>query len=145
MNKVTLMGRLTADPELKVIKGNKADFTVCSFSLAVQDKYDKEKVDFFRCTAFNKVGEIIDEYFNKGSRILINGVLKNENYERDGKNQTATKVVVEEFYFIENKQGSDKREKQDISPSDFQDDVQSPSNQKSTSNKLDVKEEDFPF
>ena len=140
MNKVTMMGRLTADPELKVIAGNKGSFSVCNFSLAVVDKYDKEKTDFFRCTAFNKVGEIIDEYFNKGSRILINGILKNEVYEKDGKNQTSTKIIVEEFYFIEAK-NSDKKEKSDVSPIDFEEEVMSPKHSKS----LNVKEEDLPF
>lgn len=144
MNKVTLLGRLTADPELKVAQGNKGDFTIVNFSLAVNDKNNRERVDFFRCVAFNKLGEIIDEYFNKGSRILINGSLKTETYEKDGKNNTIIKVVVDEFHFIDNKYDNVNTNAQTNTKTDNEQVEQKQSPRENTK-KFAVNEEDIPF
>lgn len=106
MNKVVLMGRLTKDVESKTV----GEMTIANFTLAIDRRYKKkgeEKVaDFFNCTAFDKLAEIIAKHFGKGNRILVTGRLQNESWEKDGVKQYATKVIVEEFEFTESKKDS---------------------------------------
>ena len=79
MNSINLIGRLTADPEMKESKGYK----YCQFSLAVDRPMSKEKtVDFFNCTAFNKTAEIIVEYCRKGKQLGVNGILQTNRKDK---------------------------------------------------------------
>ena len=83
MNKVILMGRLTADPELRYTTGN--NIPVCRFRLAVERPYAKQgeerQADFFRITAWRSTAEFASRYFKKGIRVLIEGYLRNNDYE----------------------------------------------------------------
>ena len=63
LNKVILMGRLTADPELKHTPSNVA---VCSFSLAVNRSFNKDETDFFDIVAWRNTAEFVSKYFTKG-------------------------------------------------------------------------------
>jgi single-strand DNA-binding protein len=99
MNSVNLMGRLTADPDLK---STQTGIEVCSFMIAInrQVAKDKEKVaDFIPCTAWDKTGAFISTYFKKGDMIAISGSLQSRRYEKDGKNHTAYDVRVDRAYF----------------------------------------------
>ena len=100
LNRVILMGRLTADPELK--KTN-SDISVTSFSLAVDRNYGKgadRQTDFINCVAWRQTGEFIARYFQKGSMIAVVGSIQSRNWDgNDGKKQYATEVVVDEAYF----------------------------------------------
>ena len=79
MNKVILVGRLTADPELKT--GN-TSFT--RFTLAVDRR--KENTDFINCVAFGKTAEFVSNYFKKGQKMGLEGRIQTGSYEnRDGK------------------------------------------------------------
>ena len=99
LNNVTLMGRLTADPELRQTpKGNK----VCNFSIAVQRPKQKDsdpETDFFQCVAWKGSAELIEKYFGKGNMIAIQGRLRNETYLKKDEKRTATKIVVEKVFF----------------------------------------------
>lgn len=105
MNSVFLMGRLTADPDLKsTTNGN----SVCSFTIAVDRKYKnangEREADFIRCQAWRATAENISKYFGKGSKIAVTGRLQARSWEdNDGKRQYATEVVVEGFEFCESK------------------------------------------
>lgn len=82
MNKVILMGRLTADPELKQT-ANGTNF--CRFTVAVNrsfvDKTTGERqADFINCIAWRQTAEFISRYFRKGSMIMLEGTLRNNNY-----------------------------------------------------------------
>lgn len=99
MNNITISGRLTADPELKVTTSGK---NVCSFTVAV--RRDKETTDFIPCTAWNKTAENISRYFIKGSMIEVAGSLQTRNYEaKDKSKRTAFNVLVDKFGFLEAK------------------------------------------
>ena len=101
MNIVALMGRLTADPELKHTPN---EIAVTSFTVAV-NRYTKEKqADFIRCTAWRHTAEIVCKYFQKGKMIAVTGSIQTRNYtDRDGNNRTATEVIVDHVDFCESK------------------------------------------
>ena len=99
MNKVILKGRLTKDPEIRYTQTTNK--MVASFSIAVNDKYNKEDTDFINCIAWNKTAEFLSKYFNKGKEILITGRIKTRNYENnEGKKIYVTEVIADEVEFI---------------------------------------------
>lgn len=98
MNIVVLQGRLTRNPDLKIVGDN----TVCNFSIAVPKKYKKETM-FVDCSAWGKTAEFIAKYFFKGSKIDVRGELDIRNYEKDGVKHKATNVVVSEVDFAGSK------------------------------------------
>lgn len=112
MNNVTLMGRLTADPELKHTNN---DTAVTSFSIAVDRPMSKEKAaDFINVVAWRKTAEFIVKYFHKGSMIALQGYLQTRRYEdKDGNKRTAYDVVANNVEFCggknENGNGSSSR------------------------------------
>lgn len=99
MNKVILMGRLTADP--KRIE-TKSGTDMCTYTLAVRRDRSKE-TDFFNMIAFNQNAKFALEYFNKGRQILITGKLQNSIWEDKGIKKTKTDVVIESQEFTESK------------------------------------------
>ena len=107
-NKVILMGRLTADPELKQTQSGTA---VTSFSLAVDRKYNKDeekKCDFITIVAWKQTAEFICKYFKKGSAILLCGELQTRSWEdNNGNKRYATEVVATEVSFCEGKNNSE--------------------------------------
>ena len=115
-NKVVLIGRLTADPELKYTPG--AGAAVCSFTLAVDRKPTKDgkkEADFLRCTAWNKTAENIANYMSKGSMLGISGHLQSRNYQdKEGNKRNITEIVVEEAQFLDSKKGKPKEEYEDM-------------------------------
>lgn len=101
MNKITLLGNMVRDPEMRATTSGKQ---VASFSIAVSRRFKKGEVDFFNCVAWEKIGTTIQQYFKKGQKILIVGRLENRSWEHtDGSKRYATDVIVEEFYFVESK------------------------------------------
>lgn len=103
MNKVILMGRLTADPELAQTQSGTS---YCRFSIAVNRRFTKEgqqNVDFINCTAWGKTAEFLCNYFSKGQMLALCGRLEQSRYEKDGTNYTVYSVTVEEVYFTGSK------------------------------------------
>lgn len=83
MNKVILTGRLTADPELRQTQSG---VSTCRFTVAVDRRFaDKNtgerQADFISCTAWRQTAEFVSRYFNKGKMILVEGTLRNNNYQ----------------------------------------------------------------
>lgn len=83
MNKVTLLGRLTADPELKTTQSG---ISSCRFTVAVNRKFaDKNtgerQADFINCIAWRQTAEFVSRYFSKGKMICLEGELRNNNYQ----------------------------------------------------------------
>lgn len=83
MNKVILVGRLTADPELRQTQSG---ISSCKFTVAVNRQYaDKNtgerQADFITCVAWKQKAEFVSRYFNKGSMICVEGSLRNNNYQ----------------------------------------------------------------
>lgn len=98
-NKVILMGRLTANPELK--SGKNAKYV--DFSIAVNRSYKETKeVHFFNCRSYGPIAETINKHFSKGRAILIEGRLDNSRWQDEsGKNRSMIRVIVEEFEFVD--------------------------------------------
>lgn len=106
MNKVILCGRLTAKPILRHTDSNKQ---YCRFTIAVNkpviNQDGTREADFINCIAWNKTGETITKYFDRGKQILINGKIQTNKYtDKDGNNRYTTDILVEEFEFLGNKQ-----------------------------------------
>lgn len=111
MNVIAIKGRLTRDPELSSFKNsNGDDRTVCRFSVAVNRDYGDD-ADFFNCSIFGKRAEVIDKYFAKGSEIVCQGRMEQNNYkDKDGNNRTAWNLIVSNFDFCGNKSDSGSNE-----------------------------------
>jgi single-strand DNA-binding protein len=109
-NKVLLMGNLTRDPQMKYLPSQTA---VAEFGLACNRKFhtangeDREEVTFVDCTAFGKTGEVINQYFQKGKPIFIEGRLKYDQWEdkQGGGKRSRLTVVVENFQFVGGRDG----------------------------------------
>lgn len=84
MNKVILIGRLVADPELRHTQSGTA---VCRYRLAVDRPVKKEgqqNVDFLNCLAWNKNAEFASRYLRKGTKIAVEGRIQTGSFEKDG-------------------------------------------------------------
>ncbi len=109
MNSICLMGRLTADPELKTTQSG---VSVCSFTLAVDRGYaskgGERQADFIPCVAWRQTAEFITRYFRKGQRMAVNGTLQTRKYtDREGETRTAYEVTVDAAFFCESKKTTD--------------------------------------
>lgn len=108
LNVVTIMGRLTATPELKTTPGGAS---VTSFTLAVdRDFKNKEtgerSADFINVVAWRGTAEFVTRYFTKGRMAVVNGKLQVRKYtDKDGNNRYTTEVVAENVYFGDSNTG----------------------------------------
>jgi len=103
-NRVTLIGRLTRDIELRHTGNNQA---VANLGLAIGRKYktqsgeQREETTFVDCEAWGKQGEILSQYLKKGDPVFLEGRLKLDQWQdRDGNKQSKIRVVVENFQFL---------------------------------------------
>lgn len=102
MNQVTLIGRLTKDPEIRYSSGEKQT-AIASFTVAV-NRATKGEADFIGCKAFGKTAELIEKYFHKGQRIALNGRIQTGSYKnKDGNTVYTTDVIVSNVEFIDSK------------------------------------------
>ena len=105
LNHITIMGRLTKDPELR---RTGSGIAVASFRVAVDRDYaqsgQQRKTDFIDCVAWRQAGEFVAKYFRKGSMIVVEGRLEMRTWEdRDGIRHTSAEINVENAYFGESK------------------------------------------
>ena len=105
-NRVILMGRLTRDPELKETSSG---VNVARFSIAVNRQYankqtGERETDFVDCDAWRSTAEFVARYFSKGDMILIEGELRNNNYEdQNGVTHRGMRVLVDAVSFCGSK------------------------------------------
>lgn len=109
MNKVILIGRLTADPEITITQRKGDELTIAKYTLAVDRITNGEKTaDFIRCVAFGKLGELADTYLKKGMKIAVTGSIKTGSYTRDDGERVYTQdIIVESQEFVESKRKDD--------------------------------------
>ena len=121
MNKVILIGRLTKDPEIRYTQNNTP---VCSFTLAVDRRFSKDKqADFISCQAWQKTAEFISKYFQKGLMIAVVGSIQTRTWEdNEGKKRYITEVIVDEAYFTGSKSKTETDKATDTWPPDYEDD-----------------------
>ena len=106
LNRIILMGRLVADPELRQTPNG---VSVASFRIAVDRNYQSKETgerqaDFISCVAWRQTGEFISRYFQKGRMIALEGSLQTRNYEdKTGAKRTAYEVIVDQAYFADSK------------------------------------------
>lgn len=106
LNTITIMGRLTRDPELRRTGSGLA---VASFSVAVERDYPdqqtgKREADFIDCVAWRQTGEFVSKWFTKGAMIVVSGRLQMRKWvDKDGKNRTTAEIVADNVYFGESK------------------------------------------
>ena len=101
LNCVTLIGRLTADPELRTTNSGKS---VATFRIAVDRAFVKQgeqrQADFITIVAWGSTADFVSKYFSKGSMIGIQGSIQTRNYEdSNGNKRTAFEVVATEVSF----------------------------------------------
>lgn len=106
LNQVTLMGRLTRDPELKYTPSEKP---VTSFTLAVDRDGKDAGVDFLDCVAWEANATLVDRFFKKGNLMIVRGRLRIKEWMgKDDIKRRAPEIVVERVYFAEKKSESNR-------------------------------------
>ena len=100
LNHIDIMGRLTADPELRSTNGGTQ---VATFTVACERDFgekDKKETDFIECVAWKQTGEFISKYFKKGSLIAVSGALQSRKWEdKTGNKRVSWAVNVDRAYF----------------------------------------------
>jgi len=109
MNKVILIGNLTKDPEIRNTTTGKK---VASFALAVNE--GKDKVQYFNCSAWEKLADVLEAYIKKGTKVAISGSLQNRSWDKpDGTKAYATDIVVRELDILSSKFDQERTASQD--------------------------------
>ena len=124
INTAVIMGRLTADPELKTTASG---LSVLSFSVAVERNYQKEgeekAVDFINVVAWRKTAEFVSKYFHKGSMIAVEGSIQTRKYEdKDGNKRTAFEILANTVSFCGKETNSTPAESTPFTDTDTADD-----------------------
>ena len=120
LNKAILMGRLTADPELRHTQSNTA---VVNFTLAVDRAYSKDKekqTDFIEVVAWRSTAEFVAKYFHKGQLVAVCGSIQTRTWEdKQGSKRKTVEVVADEVHFAEPKR--DARVSEPVTADEFTD------------------------
>ena len=110
LNHITIMGRLTRDPELR---RTGSGIAVASFSLAVDRDFSprdggERETDFIDCVAWRQTGEFVSKYFTKGRMAVVSGRLQIRSWtDKDGNKRRSAEVVADNVYFGDSKRDSD--------------------------------------
>ena len=110
LNHITIMGRLTRDPELRRTGSGVA---VASFTVAVDRDFGKnengeKETDFIDCVAWRQTGEFVSKYFTKGRMAVVSGRLQIRSWtDKDGNKRRSAEVVADNVYFGDSKRDGD--------------------------------------
>ena len=137
LNSVTLVGRLTKNPELRYTPNNQA---VATFSLAVNRNFKNQngdrEADFINCVIWRQQAENLANWAKKGALIGITGRIQTRSYEnQQGQRVYVTEVVVETFQLLESRKDREAGQSQGYSQPDFGRQAEP----------MDILEEDLPF
>lgn len=104
INQVILMGRLTRDPEQRTTSGGK---NIASFSIAVDRGGQEDAADFFDVTAWEKLGDLVMQYLQKGRRVLVQGRLRQDSWDdkETGKKRSRIEVTATDVTFLDGPNG----------------------------------------
>lgn len=110
LNKATLIGNLTRDPELRYTPSGAA---VCSFGLATNRSWTtdtgekKEETEFHRIVAWNKLAELCSQFLTKGRKVYVEGRLATRSWQsQDGQQKQSTEIVIDDMILLDNKGAS---------------------------------------
>lgn len=104
INRVTILGTLGQDPELRSTSGGKS---VCSLSIATNESYKdqsgewKESTDWHRVQLWDRLADVASQYLSKGSKVYIEGKLRYGSYEKDGITRYTTDIVARELIMLD--------------------------------------------
>ena len=104
INRVTLIGRATRDPELRYTQGGQAvtSLDIASNKAWTQNGEKKEQVSFFSCVAWGKLAETVSAYVHKGERIGIEGRLQQRSFtDKNGNKRSVVEIIVENIQFLQ--------------------------------------------
>ena len=110
LNHITVMGRLTRDPEMRTTQSG---VSVVSFTVACDRDFGgrdggERRTDFIDCVAWRSTGEFVSKYFHKGSMIVVSGRLQSRKWQdREGNNRTSWEINADNVYFGESRRDSD--------------------------------------
>ena len=113
LNHITIMGRLTRDPELRMTQ---SQTQVASFTLAVDRDFGgrdgaERQTDFIDCVAWRQTAEFVSKYFSKGRMAVVSGRLQSRKWEtREGEKRTSWEVVADNVYFGDSRRDGDSNE-----------------------------------
>lgn len=144
MNKAIICGRVTADVDVRLTQAGKK---VCSFSLAVDDGKDangERRTQYIDCVAWERSAEFMERYVRKGLRILVEGRLNKQTYERDGVKHYPTSVVVDRIEFADGANQT-QNEYSSIPTQNRAQNAQKEPSQPSWANGFEINDADLPF
>ena len=158
MNRVSLVGRITRDPELRT---SASGISFTSFAIAVNrampGPHGERIADFINCIAFNKQAENLARFIKKGGLIGVEGKLQTRRYQAaDGTNRTATEVVCDNIFFLESRQSqSGVNDYSSYEPTTYNPQPQQPVRQETVKSeaypdeevksKYEISDDDLPF
>ena len=102
MNSVSLIGRLTRDPDVRYSANSQT--AVAKFTLAVNRPFAKDgeqDADFIGITCFGKTAELVEKYMSKGRQVGVTGRIQTGSYEKDGKRVYTTDVIADRVEFLD--------------------------------------------
>lgn len=147
LNHITIMGRLTRDPELRYTQ---SQTPVASFTLAVDRDFaskdgGERATDFIDCVAWRQTGEFVSKYFQKGSMAVVCGRLQIRDWQdKEGNKRRSAEVVADNVYFGESKRRDDGGSYRDSSPAPRSDSYES-SKKSSGFSEIDEGDGELPF
>lgn len=115
LNHITIMGRLTKDPELR---RTQSGTSVTSFSLAVDRDFKtqsgEKETDFIECVAWKNTAEFVSKYFQKGRMAVVSGRLQLRDWtDKEGTKRRSAEIIAYNVYFADSKQDQKQESKQD--------------------------------
>ena len=156
MNKVILIGRLTADPELRYTPSGTPTSTVTVAVDRLPNKDGEVIADFIRCVVWGKSAENLAKYMSKGRQIAVEGRLQVRSWEKDGSRHWATEVIAERVQYLGGKSAGDNApmdnaaysQRRDDYPQSQENSFASPGAQRSFGDfgtEVSFSDEDLPF
>ena len=142
LNRLILMGRLAADPELRTTPNG---VSVASFRIGVTRDYNREQTDWINIVAWRQTAEFVSKYFFKGSMIALEGSLQSRQYQdRDGNNRRSAEVVADNVYFGDSKRDAESGGSYSAPPA-YGSGYAQPSHEPSGFAEIDDQDGDLPF
>lgn len=137
LNNITIVGRITRDPELRKTGSDKS---VVSFTVAVNRRFNRDESDFINVVAWNQTADFLAKYGDKGALVGVEGRLQTRNYEdKDGKMIYVTEVVADNVQLLESKAKAEERRSQ--GGNTHQDEIK----QEFENNEFKIDDDSLPF
>lgn len=151
LNSIIIMGRLTADPELK---STPSGVCVCSFTVAVDRDYQKQgeekQTDFITVVAWRHTAEFVTRYFTKGRMIAVQGALQSRKWQdKDENKRVSWEIQAFAVQFCGDRPSEDNDSSGDVREVANRDDARgvpiTPNSSPESFTQLDIRDEDLPF